>query len=151
MICEQCPCNRSLWSGTRTLRFVQRTFAEWRRWRFRRSLGSSSILSACDMPSDMILEWLYKSKLKDSVQLQTVVALYGKETVRNNGQTSYSRLKTSVHWSDDENSKLQSPKRSCGKRISHQEWKWKESLRGEQSVRVCWVESTWTMFERRLM
>ena len=44
----------------------------------------------------MILEGLYKSKLLDSVQLQTVLAVYDQETVRNNGQTSYSRLKTSA-------------------------------------------------------
>ena len=31
-----------------------------------------------------------------SVQLKTVLALYEQETVRNNGQTSHSRLKTSV-------------------------------------------------------
>ena len=43
----------------------------------------------------MVLEGLYKSKLQDSVQLQTVLALYDQETVRNNGQASYSRLKTS--------------------------------------------------------
>ena len=48
------------------------------------------------MPSDVILEGLYKSKLQDSVHLQTVLALYDQETVRNNGQTSYLRLKTSV-------------------------------------------------------
>ena len=44
----------------------------------------------------MILEGLYKTKLQDSVQLQTVLALYDQETVRNNGQRSYVRLKTSV-------------------------------------------------------
>ena len=43
-----------------------------------------------------ILEGLYKSKLQDSVQLQTVLALYDQETVRNNGHTSYLPLKTSV-------------------------------------------------------
>ena len=48
------------------------------------------------MPSDVILEGLYKSKLQDSVQLQTVFALYDQETVRNSGQTSYLRLKTCV-------------------------------------------------------
>ena len=31
-----CPCNRSLWRGTRTLRFVQFSFAQWQRLRFRR-------------------------------------------------------------------------------------------------------------------
>ena len=52
--------------------------------------------STSDMPSDVILEGLYKSKLQDSVQLQTVLALYDQETVRNSGQKSYVRLKTSI-------------------------------------------------------
>ena len=55
-----------------------------------------ALLSTSDMPSDVILEGLWKSKLQDSAQLQTVLALYDQETVRNNGQTSYSRFKTSV-------------------------------------------------------
>ena len=54
-----------------------------------------ALFSASDMPSDVILEGLYKSKLQHSVQLQTVLALYDQETVRNDGQTSYLRLKTS--------------------------------------------------------
>ena len=54
------------------------------------------------MPSDVILERLYRSKLQDSVQFQTVLALYDQETVRNNGQTSYSRLKTSVKLQSDQ-------------------------------------------------
>ena len=48
-----------------------------------------ALLSACDMPPDVILEGLCTSKLQDSVQLQTVLALYDQETVRNNGQTSF--------------------------------------------------------------
>ena len=48
------------------------------------------------MPSDVILEGLYKSKLQDSVQLQTVLALHDQETVRDNGQTIYLQLKTSA-------------------------------------------------------
>ena len=55
-----------------------------------------ALLSASDMPSDVILEGLYESKLQDSVQLQTVLALYDQETIRNNGHVSFSRLKTSV-------------------------------------------------------
>ena len=43
-----------------------------------------------------MLEGVYKSKVQDSVQLQTVLALYDRETVRNNFQTSYLQLKTSV-------------------------------------------------------
>ena len=49
-----------------------------------------------EMPSDMILEGLYKSKLLNSAQLQTVLVLYDQETVRNDGQVRYLRLKTSV-------------------------------------------------------
>ena len=55
-----------------------------------------ALLSASDMPSDVILEGLNKSKLQDSVQLQSVLALYDQEAVRNNGQTNYLRLKTYV-------------------------------------------------------
>ena len=44
----------------------------------------------------MVLEGLYKSKLQDSVQLQTVLALHEQENIRNNEQSIYSRLKTSV-------------------------------------------------------
>ena len=82
------PCNRSLWNGIRTLRFVHFSFTEWRRPRLRRSVGSSSIISErstfrCD------LEGFNKSKLQHSVQLQTVLVLYDQGTIRNNGQTSY--------------------------------------------------------------
>ena len=52
-----------------------------------------ALLSADEPLSDKVLEGLYKSKLKDSVQLQSVLALYDPETVRNKKQTSYSRLK----------------------------------------------------------
>ena len=55
-----------------------------------------NLLSASDMPSDVISEGLHKSKLQDSVRLQTVLALYDQETVRKNGQTSHERLKTSA-------------------------------------------------------
>ena len=94
-------CNRSLWSSTRTLRFVQYTLTEWRRPRFRRSMGPSSIISErnafrCDPGG------FFKSKLQDSDQLQTLLALYDQETVRNNGQPSYSRLKTSVRLDIDQ-------------------------------------------------
>ena len=40
-------------------------------------------LSVSEMPSDPILEGLYKSKLQNSAQLQTVLTLYDQETARN--------------------------------------------------------------------
>ena len=72
------PCNRSLWSSTRTRRLVHYEFAEWGRPRFRCTVGSS-LLTLGEMPSDAILEGLYKSKLQNSFQLQTVMALYDHE------------------------------------------------------------------------
>ena len=47
------------------------------------------------MPSDMLLEGLYKSKLEDSVKLQTVMALYDQETARTR-EPNYYILKTAV-------------------------------------------------------
>ena len=100
-------------------------------------------IKASEMLSDVILEGLIvQVKLQDSVQVQTVLALYDRETIRNNGQIGYLRLKTSVktsYESDDENSKLQSSKRSCGKRSNRKE-----------SGRVFSVDGPWTMFKGRL-
>ena len=61
-----------------------------------------ALLSASEILTEMILEGFYKSKLQDSVQLQTVLTLYDQENVRNSGQPSYSRLKTSVRLHIDQ-------------------------------------------------
>ena len=50
-----------------------------------------ALLAASEIPSKMVLEGLNQSKLQESVQLQTVVALYEQENIRNNEQPSYSR------------------------------------------------------------
>ena len=59
-------------------------------------LWDEALLSASEMPSDVILEGMYKSKLQDSVQLQTVLALYDHETARHNGKPNYQQLTTAV-------------------------------------------------------
>ena len=53
-------------------------------------------MSVSEMLSDPILEGLCKSKLQNSAQLQTVMALYDEEVVRNNGTPNYQQLKTAV-------------------------------------------------------
>ena len=83
-----------------------------------------ALLSVSEMPSDVILEGLYKSKLQDSVQLQTVLALYDQETVRNNRTTEFFKIEDFC-----DTSKFLIPERSCWERISHPESKRKESLR----------------------
>ena len=59
-----------------------------------------ALSSASDVPSDVILEGLYKSKLQKSAQLQTVLALYDQGTARNKGMVNYSQLKTSKLHTD---------------------------------------------------
>ena len=49
-------------------------------------------LSVSEMPSEMILEGLYKSNLENSVHLQTVMALYDLETARTK-EPNYHKLK----------------------------------------------------------
>ena len=51
---------------------------------------------ASEMPSDVILEGFFKSKLQSFDQLQTVLALYDQETARNKGKPNCSQLKTAV-------------------------------------------------------
>ena len=46
-------------------------------------------LTVREMPSDPILEGLCKSKLQNSAQLRTVMALYDQEFARNNGTPNY--------------------------------------------------------------
>ena len=48
-----------------------------------------ALLSASETPTEIVLEGLHQSKLQDSVQLQTVLALYDQETIRNNGPLCY--------------------------------------------------------------
>ena len=48
------------------------------------------------MPSDPILEGLYKPKLQNSAQLRIMMALYDQEVARNNGTPNYQQLKTAV-------------------------------------------------------
>ena len=131
------PCNRSLWSGTRTLRFVQYTFAERRRPRLRRSMGSSSVISKRNS---------YGNDPGRIVQVNIAGFFSASDCIgcvrsRNRSNQRADKLFTiedvckTSYWSDDDNSKLQRTERSCGKRSGHPESKRKESLRWEESGR----------------
>ena len=61
-----------------------------------------ALLSVSEMPSDPILEGLYKSKLQNSGQLRTVMALSDQEVARNNGTPNYQQLKTAVKLQIDQ-------------------------------------------------
>ena len=66
-----------------------------------------ALLSASETATEMVLEGLYKSTLQDSVQLQTLSALDDQETIQNNGQPSYPKLKTSVRLHVDQTMRTQ--------------------------------------------
>ena len=53
-----------------------------------------ALLAVSGIPTEMVLEGLHKSKLQDSTQRPTVLAMYEQENVRNNGRPNYSSLKT---------------------------------------------------------
>ena len=55
-----------------------------------------ALFSAIEIPTELILDGFYKSKLQESVQLQPALAMCEQENIRNNEQPSYSRLKTAV-------------------------------------------------------
>ena len=55
-----------------------------------------------EISSLAILEGLYKSKLQNSVQLQTVLALYDQDVARNSGTPNYQQLKTAVKLHTDQ-------------------------------------------------
>ena len=105
------------------------------------------------MLSDMILEGLYKSKLQNSVQLQTVLALYDQETARSQ-EPNFQQLKTAVKLHTDQMMRSRnfrvrndvvergSVTKSQKGRKAYVERKVRESVS---------VEGTWTMFQRRLM
>ena len=99
--------------------------------------GDRALLWASETSTEMVPEGLYKSQLQNSVERQTVLA-FKIEGI----------CKTS-HWSDNENSKLQSREWNCGVRSNYQESKRKESLRWGEGVRMLSSESKWAVFEMR--
>ena len=55
-----------------------------------------ALLSTRDPPWDNVLEGLYVSKLQDSSQIQTIMALYNQEILRGGGKRDYHRLRRCV-------------------------------------------------------
>ena len=111
------------------------------------------LLSVSEMPSDMILEGLHKSKLQYSAQLRTVMALCDQEGARNNGTPNYEQLKTAVKLHTDQmmrNRKFRAPSDVVERGLVTKSEEGKKAF-VERKVGVFSVEGTWTMFPRRLM
>ena len=83
-----------------------------------------------DPPSDKVSEGLYVSKLQDSSQSQTVVALHNQENLRGGGKRDYHRLRM-----------------CCGRNKR----KGTKFLLQVEDRRVLSVEGKWVLFKRRIL
>ena len=110
-----------------------------------------ALLAASEIPTGMVLEGFYKSKLPDSVQLQTVLAMYERENVRNNEPPNCSRLKTMVRRHIDQTMRTRNF-RALSEIVERgavtKSQKREKSQREEESGRMLSVESNWTVFEK---
>ena len=80
-----------------------------------------------DPPSDKVLEGLYFSKLQDSSQDQTIMALYNQEILRGGGQRDHHRLRMCVklHIEQAQRSKFFQDHSEISKRVAVNEGKGK--------------------------
>ena len=64
--------------------------------------GTRALLSTGEVPKDSIQESMYKMRLRDSDQLQTVLAMYEQETTEDRSRPSCQKLKTMVKRHKDQ-------------------------------------------------
>ena len=65
------------------------------------------LLSMTQVPSDDILEGLYKLRIRESEKLRTVLELYNMEIHQKKAEPDYHRLKTMVKRSIEQNLRIQ--------------------------------------------
>ena len=73
------------------------------------------LLSMTQIPSDDILESLYKLRIRESEKLKTVLELYNMELHRKKAEPDYHRLKTVVKGSIEQNLRMKSFEARNGK------------------------------------
>ena len=109
-----------------------------------------ALLLTSDPPSDKVLG-LYVSKLQDSSQAQTIMALKNQEILRGGGQRDYHRLRKSVKLH------IEQARRSNNFRIQSEiteraaVTKGTKLLHQAEDRRVLSVEGKWVLFERELL
>ena len=97
---------------------------------FRNSIQNDTefYLSMTQIPSDDILESLYKLRIRESEKLKTVLELYNMEIHQKKAGPDYHRLKTMVKRSIEENLRM--------KNFEARKWKFWSKRRGQES----WVK-----------
>ena len=111
-----------------------------------------ALLSASEVPKENVLESLYKMKIRESVQLQTVLAMYDQEIDRDRAMPSYQRLKTLVRRHIDQMIRTRNFRARNGRietGILLKRHKREECQRVKEKEIMLSVESKWTFFKRR--
>ena len=93
------------------------------------------LLSMTQIPSDDILEGLYKLRIRESEKLKTVLELYDLEIQKKKAGPDYHRLKTMVKRSIEQNLRILKPETEIMRQTP-----WSRS-RGQNSRRLWAVES----------
>ena len=100
-----------------------------------------ALLSASDLPSNKIVESLYISKLQNSSQIQSIMALYNQEIIRGGRQR--------VHWASSKKQEFQDSKRNYRARSSDYRKGTKFFHKAEDRRRFS-VENKWVLFKGRV-
>ena len=111
------------------------------------------MLLTSDPPSDKVLEGLCVSKLQDSSQAQTIMALCNKEILRGGGQRDYHRLRLCVklHIEQAQKSKNSRIQSEITERVAVTKGKGQKFLHQAEDRRVLSVEGKWVLFKRGLL
>ena len=112
-----------------------------------------ALLLISDPPSDKVLEGLYVSKLQDSSQAHTIMALLNQEILRGGGKRDYHRLRMCVklHTEQAQRSKKFQDSERDYRAWCRDKWKGAEFLLQAEDRRMLSVQGKWILFKRRIL
>ena len=95
------------------------------------------LLSMTKIPSDDILEGLFKIRIRESEKLKTVLELYKMEIHQKKAGPDHHRLKTMVKWSMEQNLRM---------KIFEARNKLRDKRRGQESGnKTTWTKNSWRL------
>ena len=112
-----------------------------------------ALLLTSDPPSDKVFEGLYVSKMQDSSQGQTIMALYKQECLRGGGKRDYHRLRMCVklHFGQAQKSKNFQDSERDYRAYGRNYRKGTKFLHQAEDRRMLSVESKWVLLKKRIL
>ena len=108
-----------------------------------------ALLLTSDPPSDKVLEGLYVSKLQDSFQAQTIMALENQEILRRKRDYHRRRMRVKLHVEQARRSKKFRIQSEITERVAVTEGT--KFLHQAEDRRMLTVEGKWVLFKRTLL